>query len=166
MDVGVGVGVHVDVVRGKDSDINVDIDINIDINVIAGVGTGTSTDIKHIPTQNSTFRIAGTLWWCPPVTHGFTHKGPVMRNFDVCIRPFVKRSYHAVAMSVWVFWTFSTCFEISISNLAYTFSKWRGMSRWSFITIRALWPSLQLKVGQNHILQSWPHKLRKIFQVW
>ena len=54
----------------------------------------------------------------------------------------------------------STCFEISIWNLVYTFSKWHNMSSLSCITIGSLWPSLQLKVGQTHFLQSWPHKSR------
>ena len=37
---------------------------------------------------------------------------------------------------------FSICFEISISNLVYTFSRWHDMSRLSFIIIGSLWPSL------------------------
>ena len=54
----------------------------------------------------------------------------------------------------------STCFEISIWNLVYTFSGWHDMSSLSCITIGSLWPSLQPKVGQTHFLQSWPHKSR------
>ena len=54
----------------------------------------------------------------------------------------------------------STCFEISIWNLVYTFSRWHDMSSLSCITIGSLWPSLQPKVGQTHFLQSWPHKSR------
>ena len=40
----------------------------------------------------------------------------------------------------------STCFEISIWNLVYTFSRWHDMSSLSYITIGSLWPSLQPKV--------------------
>ena len=54
----------------------------------------------------------------------------------------------------------STCFEISIWNLVYTFSRWHDMSSLSCVTIGSLWPSLQPKVGQTHFLQSWPHKSR------
>ena len=54
----------------------------------------------------------------------------------------------------------STCFEISIWNLVYTFSRWHDMSSLSCITIGSLWPSLQPKVGQTYFLQSWPHKWR------
>ena len=55
---------------------------------------------------------------------------------------------------------FSTCFEISIWNLVYTFSRWHDMSSLSCITIGSLWPSLQPKVGQTYFFQSWPHKSR------
>ena len=69
--------------------------------------------------------------------------------------------------SVRVFRIFSsTCFEISIWNLIYTFSRWHDMSSLSCITIGSLWPSLQPKVGQTHFLQSWPHKSRSILQIW
>ena len=54
----------------------------------------------------------------------------------------------------------STCFEISIWNLVYAFSRWHDMSSLSCITIGSLWPSLQPKVGQTYFLQSWPHKSR------
>ena len=54
----------------------------------------------------------------------------------------------------------STCFEISIWNLVYTFSRWHDMSSLTYITIGSFWPSLQPKVGQTHFLQSWPHKSR------
>ena len=53
-----------------------------------------------------------------------------------------------------------TCFEISIWNLVYTFSRWHDVSSFSCITIGSLWPSLQPKVDQTHFLQSWPHKSR------
>ena len=77
-------------------------------------------------------------------------------------------TYYAVAMSVRLsvrpsvrprFTDFSsTCFEISIWNFVYTFSRWHDMSSLSCITIGSLWPSLQPKVGQTYFLQSWPHK--------
>ena len=54
----------------------------------------------------------------------------------------------------------STCFEISIWNLVYTFSRWHDMSSLSCITIGSFWPSLQPKVGETYFLQSWPHKSR------
>ena len=45
----------------------------------------------------------------------------------------------------------STCFEISIWNLGYTFSRWHDMSSLSCITIGSLWPSLQVKpIFCNH----------------
>ena len=75
-------------------------------------------------------------------------------------------TYYAVAMSVRPsvrprFPDFSsTCFEISIWNLVYTFSRWHDMSSLSCITIGPCWPSLPPKVGQTHFLQSWPHKSR------
>ena len=59
-----------------------------------------------------------------------------------------------------------TCFEISMGNLVYTFSRWQDMSSLSCITIGSLWPSLQPKVSQTHFLQSWPHKSRYILQIW
>ena len=58
----------------------------------------------------------------------------------------------------------STCFEISIWNLVYTFNRWHDMSSFSCFTIGSFWPSLQPKVGQTHFLQSWPHKSRKFFK--
>ena len=61
---------------------------------------------------------------------------------------------------------FFTCFEISFSNLVYTFSRWHDMSSLSFIIIGSFWPSLQPKVGQTHFLQWWTHKSRWIFQIW
>ena len=60
----------------------------------------------------------------------------------------------------------STCFEISIRNLVYTFSKWHDMSSLSCITIGSLWRSLQPEIGQTYFLQSWPHKSRWILQIW
>ena len=55
---------------------------------------------------------------------------------------------------------FSTCFDISIWNLVYAFSRWHDMWSLSFITTGSLWPSLQPKVGQTQFLQSWPYKSR------
>ena len=88
----------------------------------------------------------------------------------IFIRPFEKRTYYAMAMSVRLSVRpsvrpsfpdfFSTCFEISIWNLVYAFSRWHDMSSLSFITIGSLWPSLQPKVGQTQFLQSWPYKSR------
>ena len=88
----------------------------------------------------------------------------------IFIRPFEKRTYYAMAMSVRLSVRpsvrpsfqdfFSTCFEISIWNLVYAFSRWHYMSSLSFITIGSLWPSLQPKVGQTQFLQSWPYKSR------
>ena len=76
-------------------------------------------------------------------------------------------TYYAVAMSVRpsvcpsVRPRFSsTCFEISIWNLVYTFSRWHDMSSLSCITIGSFWTSRQPKVGQTHFLQSWRHKSR------
>ena len=90
--------------------------------------------------------------------------------FSFFIRPFEKRTYYAMAMSVRLSVRpsvrpsfpdfFSTCFEISIWNLVYAFSRWHDMSSLSFITIGTLWPSLQPKVGQTQFLQSWPYKSR------
>ena len=95
---------------------------------------------------------------------------------SIFIRPFEKRTYYAVAMSVRLsvcpsvrprFPDFSsTCFEISIWNLEYTFSRFHDMSSLSCITIGWLWPSLQPKVGQTIFLQSWSHKSRIILQIW
>ena len=80
------------------------------------------------------------------------------------IRPFEKRTYYAMAMSVRLSVRpsvrpsfpdfFSTCFEISIWNLVYALSRWHDMSSLSFITIGSLWPSLQPNVGQTQFLQS------------
>ena len=67
----------------------------------------------------------------------------------IFIRPFEKRTYYAVAMSVGLsicpsvrpsvrprFPDFSsTCFEISIWNLVYTFSRWHDISSLSCITL-------------------------------
>ena len=55
---------------------------------------------------------------------------------------------------------FLTCFEISIWNLVYAFSRWHDMLGLSFITFGSLWPSLQPKVGETQFLQLWPYKSR------
>ena len=80
-------------------------------------------------------------WQCPSVR--------------LSLRPFVRPRFPDFS---------STCFEISIWNLVYTFSRWHDMSSLSCITIGLLWPSLQPKVGQTHLLQSWPQKSRLILQ--
>ena len=77
------------------------------------------------------------LWQCPSVC--------------LSVRPSVRPSFSDF---------FSTCFEISIWNLVYAFSRWHDMSSLSFITIGSLWPSLQPQVGQTEFLQSWPYKSR------
>ena len=63
---------------------------------------------------------------------------------------------------------FSTCFEISIWNHVYTFSKWHDMLSFSFITIGSFWLTLQLNVSRTHFFnfKSWPHKSRQILQIW
>ena len=88
--------------------------------------------------------------------------------FFFIIRRFEKRTYYAMAMSVRPSFPdfFSTCFEISIWNLVYAFSRWHDMSSLSFITIGSFWPSLQPKVGQTQFLQSWPYRWRLILQIW
>ena len=77
----------------------------------------------------------------------------------VFIRPFEKRDVlchgnvrPSVCPSVLPHFPYfsSTCFEISIWNLVYTFSRWHDMLSSSCITIGSLWPSLQPKVGQTH----------------
>ena len=71
---------------------------------------------------------------------------------SVFIRPFEKRTYYAVVMSVCpsvrpsvrpseFSGLFATCFEISIWNMVYAFSRWHDMSSLSFIAIGSLWPS-------------------------
>ena len=102
--------------------------------------------------------------------NGLVPSGNPFWIFIVFIRPFEKRTYYAMAMSVRLSVRpsvrpsfpdfFSTCFEISIWNLVYAFSRWHDMSSLSFITIGSLWPSLQPKVGQTQFLQSWPYKSR------
>ena len=77
------------------------------------------------------------LWQCPSVCPS--------------VRPSVRPSFPDF---------FSTCFEISIWNLVYAFSRWHDMSSLSFITIGSIRPSLQPKVGQTQFLQSWPYKSR------
>ena len=81
------------------------------------------------------------LWQCPSVCP----------SVHPSVRPSVRPSFPDF---------FSTCFEISIWNLVYAFSRWHDVSSLSFITIGSLWPSLQPKVGQTQFLQSWPYKSR------
>ena len=118
-----------------------------------------------------TYRSAGSHWWIQ--TSITVRKRPIWVKFDdfytpvwktdvlcrgnvrpsVCpsVRPSVRPGFPDFS---------STCFEISIWNLVYTFSRWHDMSILTCITIGSLWPSLQPKVGQTHFLQSWPHKSR------
>ena len=84
-------------------------------------------------------------WQCPSV------RPSVHPSVCPSVRPSVRAGFPDFS---------STCFEISIWNLVYTFSRWHNMSSLSCITIGSLWPSLQPKVGQTHFLQSWPHKSR------
>ena len=58
----------------------------------------------------------------------------------------------------------STCFEISIWNLVYTFSRWHDMSSLSCITIGSLWPSLQPKVDQTNFCNHGLIKQDKFFK--
>ena len=76
------------------------------------------------------------LCFCPPVW-----KTDVLCRVDVrpSVCPSVRPSFPDF---------FPTCFEISIWNLVYTFSRWHDMSNLSFITIESLWPSF-------FILQIW-----------
>ena len=76
-------------------------------------------------------------------------RGNVRPSVRLSVRPSVRPRFPDFS---------STCFEISIWNLVYTFSRWHDMSSLSCITIGSLWPSLQPKVGQTYFLQSWPHK--------
>ena len=78
-------------------------------------------------------------------------RGNVSPSVRLSVRPSVRPRFPDFS---------STCFEISIWNLVYTFSRWHDISSLSCITIGSLWPSLQPKVGQTHFLQSWPHKSR------
>ena len=100
---------------------------------------------------------APTAWYMPSDCTAIFYT-PVWKTDVLCrgnVRPSVRPSVRPR------FPDFSwTCFEISIWNLVYTFSRWHNMSSLSCITIGSLWPSLQPKVGQTHFLQSWPHKSR------
>ena len=68
-------------------------------------------------------------------------------NTDVLCRGNVRPSVRPSAFSG----LSSTCFEIYIRNLVYTFSRWHDISSLSCITIVSLWPTLQPKVGQTHL---------------
>ena len=46
---------------------------------------------------------------------------------------------------------FSTCFEISVSNLVYVCSRWCYTSSLSFIQFGTLWPTLQPEISQSHL---------------
>ena len=88
-------------------------------------------------------------WFCFNSFYTLVWKTDVLCHGNV--RPSVRLRFPDIS---------STCFEISIWNLVYTFSRWHDISSLSCITIGSLWPSLQPKVGQTHFLQSWPHKSR------
>ena len=92
-------------------------------------------------------------WQCPSVRLSVCPSVRPSVRLSVCpsVRPSVRPGFPDFS---------STCFEISIWNLVYTFSRGHDMSSLSCITIGSLWPSLQPKVGQTHFLQSWPHKSR------
>ena len=103
------------------------------------------------------------IWRCPSVKRYWRlHFYPPVWKTDVLCRGNVRPSVRlSVRPSRPRFPDFSsTCFEILIWNLIYTFSRWHELSSLSCITIGSLWPSLQPKVGQTHFLQSWPHKSR------
>ena len=116
--------------------------------------------------HRTVIRSAGTHLLLPPPRQDNSTDAQT----TIFIRPFEKRTYYAMAMSVRLSVRpsvrpsfpdfFSTRFEISIWNLVYAFSRWHDMSSLSFITIGSLWPSLQPKVGQTQFLQSWPYKSR------
>ena len=90
-------------------------------------------------------------WQCPSV------RPSVCPSVRPSLRPSVRPRFPDFS---------STCFEISIWNLVYAFSRWHDMSSLSCITIGSIWHSLQPKVGQTYFLQSWPHKSRGILQIW
>ena len=61
---------------------------------------------------------------------------------------------------------FCTCFEISVWNLAYTFSGWCHTSSSSLIPIWTLWPTLQPKIGQIHLSACMALKIILRPQIW
>ena len=63
-----------------------------------------------------------------------------------------------------VFWTFCTCFKISILNLVYAFS--RQHHTLSLITFRSLWPTLQPIMGQSHFFSFMVSKNIKSLYIW
>ena len=89
----------------------------------------------------------------------------------VIVRLLENRTYYAVTMSGRLSVCprfpdfFSTCFEIAIWNLVYTFSRWHDMSSVSCNTIGSPWPNLQPKVAQTLFVQSWPLKSRWILHI-
>ena len=115
----------------------------------------------HFPPETFSNHDKRDLW---PMQRGPGQIGPGYPSTSFLYARLKNGTYYAVAMSVRPsvrprFPGFSsTCFEISIWNLVYTFSRWHDMSSLSCITIGSFWPSLQPKVGQTHFLQSWPHK--------
>ena len=120
---------------------------------------GGGGDLSNIESEawyycsSKTVTIQLTLWffYTPVWKTDVLCRGNVRPSVCPSVRPSVRPGFPDFS---------STCFEISIWNLVYTFSRWHDMSSLSCITIGSLWPSLQPKVGQTHFLQSWPHKSR------
>ena len=109
---------------------------------------------KPLPDPVSAYRLSGTVtfaWHLPIYYTPVWKTGRIMPWQCPSVRLSVRPRFPDFS---------STCFEISIWNLVYTFSRWHDMSSLSCITIGSLWPSLQPKVGQTYFLQSWPHKSR------
>ena len=100
-----------------------------------------------------------------PCFHSYTHGWKMdilcQGNVHLSICPSICLSVSPFIRVLQTF--FSTCFEISIWNLVYAFSRWHDMSSLSLITIGSLRPTLQLKVGQTHFLRSYHGILPRIW---
>ena len=96
------------------------------------------------------FPMTSQLYGCPHFLYARLKNGTYYA-VAIFVRPSVRPRFPDFS---------STCFEISIWNLVYTFSRWHDMSSLSCNTIGSLWPSLQPKVGQTYFLQSWSDKSR------
>ena len=97
------------------------------------------------------------LWWCGIFIRPFEKRDVLCRgNVRPSVCPSVRLSVRPSVRPRFPDFS-STCFEISIWNLVYAFSRWHDMSSLSCITIGSIWPSLRPKVGQTYFLQSWPH---------
>ena len=100
--------------------------------------------------------------WLIILFYSFDFSTPVWKTVVLChgiVRPSVRLSPSVRP----IFWTFSTCFKISIWIFIYTFSGWHDMSSLSSIKIGSLWPTLELKLGETQFLLSWPLKSRYKF---